>query len=200
MSRGLETGVLLPLTLGPAVPGAHDSSGFILAAPRTCLSPSPKGKEPPLPGTPRADSWRVSMSTTTTTAKHRDSARLRQDQAGSRRPGLWPRAGHTRPLSCTLLPKGRGCQAAVPWLLLPASPSAVAGTHRRAGCCWVVPRPCLGDIWGQWQHGCLDPMPTLPQLVPVQSGWLPLGHGYPGREGMGAGAEGACSWGGWNRG
>lgn len=33
--------VLLPLTLWPAVPRAPDSSGFMLPAPSTCLSPPP---------------------------------------------------------------------------------------------------------------------------------------------------------------
>lgn len=47
VSWRLESGTLLSLTLRPAVLGAHDSSGFILLASSTCLSPSPKGIEHP---------------------------------------------------------------------------------------------------------------------------------------------------------
>lgn len=105
------------------MPAAHDSSRFMLPAPSTCLSPPGGEQVPPPPGTPRADSWGVSMSTAATTAKH-----------GAQR---CPRAGlGARHLA--LHPPAEGTLCHHPLLLLPPSPPLL----RAPGCLG----PSSGDI------------------------------------------------------
>lgn len=67
--------VLLLLTLGPAVPGTHDSSGLMLPARSTCLSPLQRE-----PTTSIRQLWGLHVNHSKTWSQHP----LGQDQAGSR--------------------------------------------------------------------------------------------------------------------
>lgn len=195
--------VLLPLTLGPAMPGAHDSYRFMLPAPSTCLSPPQEGTSTPTAWHPNEQTAGGSPcqpqppQQNTGPAPHGDGARL---GAGTQHPG--PELGHTRPLPCTLLPKGHGCQAAVP----PGPPA-----HSTPRCCR---HPAQGRVLpGGPQAMREGHLGTFAAWVPGARGppssWLPRVGGYPAEAGaqgrwvpgrVGAGAGGAWIWGDRSRG
>lgn len=176
--------MLLPLTPGPAVPAAHDSSGFMLPAPSTCLSPPGGEQVPPPPGTPRADSWGVSMSTAATTAKH-GAQHCTRAGLGARHLALHPPA------------EGTLCHH--PLLLLPPSPPLLWAP----GCLG----PSSGDISKVGARIRCDPRTHGdPRMgVPVGCGcpgwmcpqWLGVGSG--GALGLGSPEWGSRGWGcpGW---
>lgn len=107
------------------------------------------------------------MSTTATTAKHRDGARLRQDQAGSRHPGRWPRAGpHTPPV---LHPPAKGT-----WVpgSCPLAPPASIPPLLQEPTAWPG-----AAAWGtSGDNGSMGAWTPCP---PCHSWWLSRAGGYP---------------------
>lgn len=201
MSWGLETGGPVAPDPGTCRAGSSRQLWIYAPSPQHLPLPPTKGNEHPHRLAPRkqtAGGSPCQPQQNTGPAPRRDGTRL---GAGTQHPS--PELGCAPPLPGTPVLKGHGCQAAIPLLLLPASTPTAAGSQLRAGCCWVVPRPCPGDIWGHLQHGCQEPMPPraggclervgtqqtrVPRADGCQGQWVQE-RGVPGSGVAGAGGE-----------